>query len=71
MDIGDEIRNEFINFLSRKTIVNFIFLKFGEGEFYQEIKCEWLNSLIKIENKNKFYCEIENNEQFDELNYYI
>ena len=70
-DLGDDLKAKIINFMKKKTSINFSFINLGCGESYYKIKCEWLNSEIIIEDKNKFTSEIKNKDNILEANYYI
>ena len=63
MDIGNDLKEEIQNFISKKTSVKFIFIDLGFGERYDKIKCDWLNSEFSIENKEEFICELNNKDE--------
>ena len=71
MDLGDDLKAEIINFMKKKTSINFSFINLDCRESYDKIKCEWLNSEILISDKNKFTSEIKNKDNILGANYYI
>ena len=61
MDIGDDLKKEIQDFISQRTKVVFSFISLGTGDYYDEIKCEWLKTNIKIKgNLFESYIDIQN-----------
>ena len=71
MDLGEDLKAEIINFMKKKTSINFSFINLDCGESYDKIKCEWIKSEIIITDKNKFTSEIKIKDNKLESNYYI
>ena len=68
MDIGNDLTNEIQTFISRKTEINFKFIYLGGDETYEEIKCEYFNLDIKVENES-FNCIIDEKNGLDKNEY--
>ena len=70
MDLGEELKAEIVNFIQKKTTINLKFIKLGNGDNYDKIKCEWIDSEIVIKDIGEFSSELKNNDK-KETNFYI